>query len=61
MDFSWGGMDWIGLAQNRDQWRSLVNTVMKLRVPQNAEFLSSCTTGGFSRNAQLHEVSKLLI
>jgi hypothetical protein len=28
-----GGMDWIDLAQYRDQWRALVNTVMKLRVP----------------------------
>jgi hypothetical protein len=28
----WGGMDWIDLAQNRDQWRALVNTVMNLRV-----------------------------
>jgi hypothetical protein len=28
----WGGMDWIDLAQNRDQWRALMNTVMKLRV-----------------------------
>jgi hypothetical protein len=27
------GMDWIGLAQDRDQWRSLVNMVMNLRVP----------------------------
>jgi hypothetical protein len=27
------GMDWIDLAQNRDQWRALVNTVMNLQVP----------------------------
>jgi hypothetical protein len=27
------GVDWINLAQDRGQWRALVNTVMKLRVP----------------------------
>jgi hypothetical protein len=27
------GMDWIDLAQDRDQWRTLVSTVMNLRVP----------------------------
>jgi hypothetical protein len=32
-EIEWDGMDWIGLAQNRDQWRALVNTVMNLRVP----------------------------
>jgi hypothetical protein len=26
-------MEWIDLAQSRDQWRALVNTVMNLRVP----------------------------
>jgi hypothetical protein len=24
----WGGMDWIDLAQVRDQWRALVNTII---------------------------------
>jgi hypothetical protein len=27
------GMDWINLAQDRDQWKALVNMVMNLRVP----------------------------
>jgi hypothetical protein len=29
----WEGVDWIHLAQNRDQWWALVNTVMNLWVP----------------------------
>jgi hypothetical protein len=32
-EVGWGGMDWIDLAQDRDQWRVLVNTVMNLRAP----------------------------
>jgi hypothetical protein len=30
-EIEWDGMDWIGLAHDRDQWRSLVNTVINLR------------------------------
>jgi hypothetical protein len=57
-EIGWGGMDWIDLAQDRDQRRVLVNTVMSLWVLLDVrKFLSSCTTGGFSRRAQLHEVS----
>jgi hypothetical protein len=29
----WDGVDWIDLAQDRDRWRALVNTVMNLQVP----------------------------
>jgi len=29
----WEGVDWMHLAQKRDQWRGLLNTVMNLRVP----------------------------
>ena len=32
-DVGCGCMDWIGLAQDRDRWRTLVSAVMNLRVP----------------------------
>jgi hypothetical protein len=32
-EIGWGGMDWVNLAQDRDKWRALVNTVMNLRIP----------------------------
>jgi hypothetical protein len=32
-EIGWDGGDWIDLAQDRDQWRTLVNTAMNLRAP----------------------------
>jgi hypothetical protein len=32
-EIGWDGVDWVDLAQDRDQWRALVNTVINLRVP----------------------------
>jgi hypothetical protein len=31
-EIGWKGVDWIQLARDREQWRSLVNTIMNLRV-----------------------------
>jgi hypothetical protein len=36
VEVGWGDVDWIGLAQDRDRWRALVNSLLNLRVPQNA-------------------------
>jgi hypothetical protein len=33
LEIVWGGVNWIGLAQDRDRWRALVNAAMNLRVP----------------------------
>jgi hypothetical protein len=32
-EIGWSGMDWIDLAQDREQWRALVNTIINLPVP----------------------------
>jgi hypothetical protein len=33
VEVGWGDVDWIGLAQDRDRWRALVNLLLNLRVP----------------------------
>jgi hypothetical protein len=50
-------MDWVYLAQDRDQWRALVNMIINIKISLNAgKFLSSCISGGISKRAQLHGV-----
>ena len=52
-------MDWIGLAQDREKWQTLVSAVMNLRVPWNAgNFLTSCKPVRFSRMTLHHGVNK---
>ena len=49
------GLDWIYGAQDKDKWRDIVNTVMNLRVSQNAgNFLTSRIIISFSRRILLH-------
>jgi hypothetical protein len=58
-EVGWGDVDWIGLAEDRDKWRALVNAVMNFKDLQNAVKLSSVyTTGGLSSSAQFHRVSR---
>jgi hypothetical protein len=33
LEVGWGNVDWIGLAQDRNRWRALVNSVINLRIP----------------------------
>jgi hypothetical protein len=32
-NIKWGGIDWIDVAQDKEQWRALLNRVMNIRVP----------------------------
>jgi hypothetical protein len=60
-EIEWGGMDWIDLAPNMDQWRALLNVVMNLRVLWNVgKCLSTCTTGCSLKRVQLREISQLV-
>jgi hypothetical protein len=51
----WDGMDWIDLAQGRDQWRDFCEHGNGPSGSIDGKFLSSCRIGGFSRRAELHE------
>ena len=52
-----GCMDWIGLTQDRDRWRTLVSAVMNLRAPWNAgNFLTNCKPVSFSRRTLHHGI-----
>jgi hypothetical protein len=57
----WGGMDWIDLAKDKDQWRAILKYSMNFRYPRMAgRFLSTCTAGVFSRKAPIQEVIDMI-
>jgi hypothetical protein len=57
-DVRFGGLDWIDLAQDRKEWRKLVNSVMNLGGPYGAgNFLTSCRPVIFSGRTLLQGVS----
>jgi hypothetical protein len=46
----WDGMEWIDLAEGKDQWGALLNTIISLRVSYNfGKFLGSVKAGCFTR------------
>jgi hypothetical protein len=49
LEIGWGGVDWIGLSQDRDKWRALVNAVGNLS--------SGYIICGLSSSSQFHRVS----
>jgi hypothetical protein len=51
-EMGWGDLDWIGLAQDNNRWRALVNSVLNLR-----KLSSGLASSGLSGSAQLHRVS----
>jgi hypothetical protein len=51
LEIVWGCVDWIGLAQDRDKWRALVNAVMNLLLEN---YRSGYTIGGFLSSAKFH-------
>jgi hypothetical protein len=61
-EIGWDHMDCIHLAQDRDRWRALVDTVMNLVFYKMLrKFLNSRTTGDFLRRVQHHGISISLV
>jgi hypothetical protein len=61
LEMGLGDVDWIGLAQDKDKWKALVNAIMSLRVPKMLGKLSSgYTIGGLSSSFQFRRISKLV-
>jgi hypothetical protein len=57
-EIGWEDIYWIGLTQDRNRWRFIVNVVMNLQIPLNAgRFSTGCTTSGLSSSAQIHRAS----
>jgi hypothetical protein len=55
---SYKGVDWIHVAEDKGQWRALMNTVMNLRAPwKGGHFLTSWATVSFSRKTPPHGVN----
>jgi hypothetical protein len=51
-------MDWIDVAEDRDQWRALLSMLKNLQTALNVgKFLNSQMTGSFSRRAQAYGIS----
>jgi len=58
-EVGWEGVEGMHLAQDREKWQTVVNTVMNLVVSKKTDdFFISCLTVSFSRKTLLHEVSK---
>jgi hypothetical protein len=57
-EIGWAGVDWIGLAQDRDKWMALVKMVIYLRILENAgKILNDCSTGSLLSSTPHHRVS----
>jgi hypothetical protein len=58
-DVEWSGMERTYLLQDMDRWRTLANAAINFWAPEKVwNFMSECTTSGFSSRAQLHPASE---